>query len=679
MKIILSNRHNYSSIVLIVMCVSISLVSAIEYPWESGTWRGDTRTYMKDQVIFQYTENANMDTIEDLIDDLNLTEIDDFGQARVGRFRKSTKDNLMTVLTTLNSSNHVGFAEPNFIELEVMSTHPNDPYYAGTTPATFGHQWGLHNPTTSAPYFTMDSDIDAPEAWDYETGSSDVKIAVLDDGIPVDLSNGDLIHPDLDDDSRISYGECYAEDPWGLETYTILDNSGHGTHVAGIIGAETNNSTGIAGVAWGCKLLAIKVYQNSAFNSWAFLQGVQAAIDSSANIISCSIASEFYNENFETAVHHADTSGIVQVYATGNDGDDLMYYPALFAETNGHPDDNETQVGYSSVISVGSSDSNDDVSDFSSYVPNEDYVRVCAPGGDILVSGYYTRNIWSTWWEYELGENGSLYAFDAGTSMATPLVAGVAGLILSRFPSLTASEVRILLEQSADDIESAGFDDKSGYGRINAHTALAPPAAPQTLRLTGTGGQHPQLTWDANDEPDLTSYQIYRKEGTGNWVNIRTVNKTTTTWEDNGVTIGDKFDPWVYYKITAEDYTEQESPYSNSVSTRLGSTSKEIAGADQENNNIPTRYDLSEVYPNPFNPSTTIMYELPEISNVSIVIYDMLGRTMWSSSESAKPAGYYSLKWDGQTNSGNQVTSGIYIISFSTPAYREVQKAVLIR
>ncbi|MBT7577149.1 MAG: T9SS type A sorting domain-containing protein, partial [Candidatus Marinimicrobia bacterium] len=123
----------------------------------------------------------------------------------------------------------------------------------------------------------------------------------------------------------------------------------------------------------------------------------------------------------------------------------------------------------------------------------------------------------------------------------------------------------------------------------------------------------------------------------------------------------------------------QESPYSNSVSTRLGSTSKEIAGADQENNNIPTRYDLSEVYPNPFNPSTTIMYELPEISNVSIVIYDMLGRTMWSSSESAKPAGYYSLKWDGQTNSGNQVTSGIYIISFSTPAYREVQKAVLIR
>ncbi|MCF6237259.1 MAG: T9SS type A sorting domain-containing protein [Candidatus Marinimicrobia bacterium] len=94
---------------------------------------------------------------------------------------------------------------------------------------------------------------------------------------------------------------------------------------------------------------------------------------------------------------------------------------------------------------------------------------------------------------------------------------------------------------------------------------------------------------------------------------------------------------------------------------------------------LPDTYKMDHPYPNPFNPSTTIQYELPEIADVSIRIYDILGRGIWSYEESAKPVGYYSLQWNGLNNNGRQVASGIYLISFSTPEFRAVRKAVLIR
>ncbi|MEA3287281.1 MAG: FlgD immunoglobulin-like domain containing protein, partial [Candidatus Marinimicrobia bacterium] len=88
---------------------------------------------------------------------------------------------------------------------------------------------------------------------------------------------------------------------------------------------------------------------------------------------------------------------------------------------------------------------------------------------------------------------------------------------------------------------------------------------------------------------------------------------------------------------------------------------------------------LHSAFPNPFNPSVTVRYELPKVSDVSITIYDMFGRNIWNLNESFKPAGYYSLQWNGDNNEGNQVSSGVYLISFSTPEFKAVQKAILIR
>ncbi len=581
------------------------------------------------------------------------------------------------MLDSLNSYSEFRYAEPSFA-CTLFTTHPNDPYYAGTSPATFAYQWALHNTGQSPPSGTTDADIDAPEAWDYETGDSDVLVAILDTGIPYNDVTQTLLHNDLNDANKFIIGPVFAIDDRMDPVTTMHDVLGHGTHIAGILGAETNNSYGIAGVAWGCKILVIKTYHTYP-QSDDMARGIIAAVDSSADVITiCSGAGSAWNSTLEVAIDYAYDNDVLVVCAAGNQGG--VTYPAKFYYAN-NPD--SSQTGFSNVVSVGATTKNDAIASFSSYDAGENHIRVSAPGGQNMDGDYSTRDtsdIYSTLYPGQfIPQTNTYYGFCSGTSMASPHVAGLAGLIRSRFPSLTAQEVAVVLEKSADDIESAGVDPKSGYGRINAHTALAPPAAPANLSLTGSQGQHPQLDWDANDEPDLDRYNIYKKEGAGNWFLTGYVNSTTTTWTDGSVEIGDKFDPFVYYKINASDYTEQKSPYSWTVSTRLGSTSKEIAESDPESNNLPTTYDLSEVYPNPFNPSTTIRYQLPKSTIVNINIYDISGRVIWSRDNSLEPAGYYSIVWSGETSTGAQTQSGVYLIEFTTPKFRSVKKAVYIR
>lgn len=523
------------------------------------------------------------------------------------------------------------------------------------------------------------------DAWDIHSGNSSVIISCIDTGIDLGDPENPVIdpHPDLEDNlwnDNGNYGHSLvfeSEIPYG----TLRD---HGTKMVGLFGAVTNNDEGIAGVAGGgfngnsgIEIMMVQISDFERPDQNIAASGITWAAENGADIVNCSFTYAEYIEcgvenlnrdfsDLEIAIEFALERGAIVVASMGNNNDDFsdccpgcdgydIHYPASWIEHG--------------VVSVAAIDTDDEKENSSNYGPD---CVISAPG-----EGNWTTGLRAI--------TPSGYTTTGETSAAAAHVSGVLGLIKSYAPDAERQMVIDILTSTAVDIDGVNqsYVGKLGAGKVDAKGALelieAPPAAPTNLGLTGSQGQHPQLDWDANDEADLDSYKIYRKEGTGNWIHIGTVSSSTTTWTDGGVTVGDKFDPWVYYKITAVDIIEEESPYSWTVSTRLGGTSKEIAGSVQESTNIPSNYDLSEVYPNPFNPSTTIMYELPEVSNVSIVIYDMLGRNMWSSSESAKPAGYYSLKWDGQNNSGNQVTSGIYIISFSTPSYREVQKAVLIR
>jgi len=295
---------------------------------------------------------------------------------------------------------------------------PNDPYY--------GSQWNLPK-------------IRAPQAWDVVTGTTQVVIAIVDTGV-------DYTHPDLAS-SRLWLGWDFAN-----SDNNPMDDEGHGTHVAGIAGANTNNNRGVAGVCWGCGLLAVKVLgaDGSGLTSWV-ADGIQYAAYWGAafgkrTVINLSLGSPYPSSVLADAVAYAQGKGALIVAAAGNDGVNELFYPAA----------------YPGVIGVAATDSADQQAFFSN---SGAHVDLAAPGVQIL----------STMLD-------SQYASMDGTSMATPHVAGVAGLVWSARPALTADQVCGILLRTAVDLGSPGRDDIYGYGRLNAEAAVRsvvpPPPGP---------------------------------------------------------------------------------------------------------------------------------------------------------------------------------------------------------
>ncbi len=295
---------------------------------------------------------------------------------------------------------------------------PNDPYYGS-------YQWNLPK-------------IRAPQAWDVITGTAGVWIAIVDTGV-------DYNHPDLAS-SRLRLGWDFANGD-----NNPMDDHGHGTHVAGIAGANTNNGQGVAGVCWGCDLLAVKVLDASGggYASWV-ADGIRYAADwgvafGKRTVINLSLGSPYPSSVLADAVAYAQGQGALIVAAAGNDGVNELFYPAA----------------YPGVIGVAATDSSDQRASFSNW---GSHVDIAAPGVSIL----------STMWGW--------YYFADGTSMATPHVAGVAGLVWSAGPALTASQVCGALLRTAVDLGTPGRDDIYGYGRLNAEAAVRsvvpPPPGP---------------------------------------------------------------------------------------------------------------------------------------------------------------------------------------------------------
>ena len=460
----------------------------------STQWRGEQVKYVKGKVSVKLKDGVSAKSALRAIQPLVGRAIQEFDELGWGFFELPSSASVLSTVEQLEELPDIQAAHP--VSVGTVGLSPND--------NSFANQWALTN--TSSNTGTADADIDADLAWDLTTGSSDVVIAVLDTGIP--MQSGSLSHPDLDDPNKIIMGPDYTD-----ENDTVKDENGHGTHVAGIAAAESNNSTGISGVCWNCKVLVIQTNLGrdvgnllaGQYTAQWFYNAVKYAADYKTNNSGTEVVINFssggVNDDplYHDAIEYARDRDVLMVSIAHNDNGGDVRYPAALS----------TQ--YSNMVAVSATDHNDN---FASYSNSGPEVNVAAPGG---YGASDSRSIYSTLPDYATTGYGSNtnYGYSDGTSMAAPHVAGTAALMLSIEPSLTPSEVRDGLEDTAQDVNGGGFDNELGHGRINTFTAVdeaAKPAKPTNLTITNAGqvNQHPNLDWDSNTEPDLDHYNVYR-------------------------------------------------------------------------------------------------------------------------------------------------------------------------
>ena len=348
----------------------------------------------------------------------------------------------------------VRFAQPNFYRHTAPST-PNDPFFTSL--------WGLNNTgqTVLGAGGTSDADIDAPEAWDTQTGSRSVTVAVTDSGV----AHG---HPDLQPNiwsnpNEIPLNEIdddlngHIDDSMGWDFVSgdpdPGDLNGHGTHVAGTIGAVGNNATGITGVAWQVSLMPVRIADEEGGSTDVLVaEGFAYAAEAGARVVNGSITGP--DESPAIAAVVAEYPETLFVIAAGNKGQD---------------NDNDTSpqfpcnVPAPNLVCVAATDRSDGLASFSNYGAAS--VDLAAPG----------VNIRSTFTD-EAG-----YRYLNGTSTAAPHVSGAAALLLSEEPSLTAGALRQAL-LSTVDLKAALSGKVVTGGRLNVARALASVAPPPDTR-----------------------------------------------------------------------------------------------------------------------------------------------------------------------------------------------------
>ena len=314
------------------------------------------------------------------------------------------------------------YVEPNFL-LQAADIIPNDP--------AWGQQYGLVN-------------IRAPQGWDLATGSAAVTIAIVDSGV-------DYGHPDL-------AGKLLAGYDFVNNDNNPQDDNGHGTHVAGIAAASSNNATGIAGVSWGARILPVKVLNSSGGGTYAnTADGVIWAVDNGAQVINLSLGGTGPSSILADAIDYAHGRGAVVVAAAGNTGNNFVLFPARFPN----------------VIAVAGTDGANKWN-HSNYGSEID---LSAPGSSV-----YSTVIGG-------------YGYMSGSSMSTGFVSGLAAILMGIPGDASPDGIEAQMESTALDIEFPGWDEYTGAGLIqmDAAIALALGSVPPTAAVSsgGNGGTGP--------------------------------------------------------------------------------------------------------------------------------------------------------------------------------------------
>jgi predicted outer membrane repeat protein len=408
---------------------------------------------------------------------------------------------LEQIVKALNDSPDVEYAELNHIV--TVDASPDDPLFSVQWPLRNTGQMYPESGNYNHPPGVSDADIDGPEAWDVDTGSPNVIVAVVDTGV-------DYNHRDIINRMWTSSQGYHGYDFMNSDNYP-LDDNGHGTHCAGIIAAQGNNGLDIAGVCWNAKIMAIKFMDSTGSGTYANAAAAfYYAADNGADIISNSWGKDDYSQTMQDAVNYAYSQGVIVVAAAGND---VQYYFPHYPASMEH------------VISVAATDSRDKKAAFSNYGSRID---ISAPGVDVLSLRAAGTSIGTPYNTYT--------TIASGTSMACPHIAGVLALLLSEYPGLSREEILARLLDSADDISAANpsCSGMLGSGRVNAC---------KSLRFSSEG----VLTFDRSlySSSDIIGIQIHDFDirGTG----TQQVTLATSSGDSEMVVLTEEPNrPWVF-------------------------------------------------------------------------------------------------------------------------------------
>ena len=395
-----------------------------------------TRKFVPDQVVVKVMPSSILSETQSKTTGVDFASV--LGKGRVKSQKKAFTAHALT-----NAKHSSSGTTPNFKTWHVITLHDKaylqraldklrahadieyaEPNYILSTvavpddPFYTSHQWA-HSRTA------------AEQAWDEETGYENVIIAIVDTGV-------ETTHPDLS--ASVIEGYDFVNDDTDAN-----DDHGHGTHVAGIAAANGNNALGVAGVNWSSKIMPVKVLSAGGWGITSDVaNGIRFAADNGAHIINLSLGATSLSRILKEAVAYADSLGVIVVAGAGNNGNEKRFYPAAFSE----------------VIAVASTTIQDEMSSFSSHGV---WVDIAAPGSSI----YSTTRFHN-------------YGYLSGTSMASPYIAGVASLVISKYPEATKDYIWGSLLSGADTIypSNSTLKGKLGAGRVNAYRALTTDPLP---------------------------------------------------------------------------------------------------------------------------------------------------------------------------------------------------------
>jgi subtilisin family serine protease len=649
--------------VVLLVSVALLLVSASS----AGAAR-PTRNrppYVPGQVIVKFASDATAGDVARIRAGLGGTRVKGLGHAGL-ELRSLGRMGVEAAVAKYRHHPRIAYIEPNYL-VHALGV-PNDPFFPQLHALRNLGQLGG----------TPGADISAVEAWDVFTGSSGVLIGVIDSGV-------DYLHPDLAANMWTNPGEIpgngidddgngYVDDVHGYDFYNDdgdpMDDNGHGTHIAGTIGAVGNNALGVTGVNWNVGIMALKFLGSSGTGTTAdAIEAINYAVMMGAPITDNSWGGGGFSQALLDAINAADAAGDLFVTSAGGSGrDNDLYpsYPASYASPN--------------IVAVAATDADDNLASFSGYGATS--VDLAAPGADIL----------STY-------PGNSYRFYSGTSMATAHVTGALGLVLGRFSGIGHLEAKGLVLDNVDVKPGLAGKCLTG-GRLNAYLpiavtvveAAATDVEPNTLNLGGSGDwvtAYVELpaeidpagvvleTVRLNDaepaDPDRSRMGDWNRNKIADWAfKFDRASVAAVLPEGESVPVTVAGDVGERTRFEGTDAIRVILP--RSASPNRGELF--TAGLAPS---PPAAVRLHAGAPNPFTDATRIRFDLPEAVHVRARVFDLRGRLVRTLADRAYPAGSHQVIWDGRDAGGRKLPAGVYFCRLEAGGRASALRVTLVR